>query len=546
MMAKGPTFRAARGQIAVDVRGSVMPAWRWDVVESPGGKLVKRFKTDAALHVWLKHHEARGPNPLLAIAGNPGEDTEECIYCLTEVPARGDPPRVGDDEAWKQLAREHAPDCEWIETRAHRVFKGNPGGQRSRSGWVAFQVPTLAKKRAADTLAGAMGRTVMRARLEGTPSALVWFVSQRPEMEAVTAGHALAAAGVKIENVVATGADPAGTVGAFAGNPPVHDIGGGHLSYESKASLLAPGPGAWQRIKHIGSLTPAQVRAALGVESRRIQGEGAAADDSGDLWPAWRDESAPAGPKVTPPKPGAKSWYVEPSSYAKKHGSPGPHKDSWSSLLTDAQAAGLKSAYIGDMSRKQIETALKGMAGRMAEGGAAPDTGEPWPNPGSMKWGPRCEYRSRGPFATVAALHAAATELLRRVHPESQMAAAARLALRSPDMVMAAPVYQAALVDMLLRYPATRNRRPVTPTFRADLPDVTRRLIAGRARNPGGAVSRGRVFGSQVEEVKYRHVKRGARVHTFAKRGTKLEALPDGSVRIFNPKSRLWEDRQGT
>jgi hypothetical protein len=529
--------------VAVDVRGSVMPAWRWDVVESPGGKLVKRFKTDAALNAWLKRHDARKPNPLLAVAGNPGRKRNAAKLVLAGFVLR-DSVTPG---AW--LAR-----CEYVMgDSAIARYVGH--------GWTA-------RAALAD----------LRAKLP---------------------------AGVRL-----------GVVTTEKVNPPLHQLGGsrGMRSYESPASLLSPGPGAWQRIKHIGSMSPAQVRAALGVESRRIQGEGAAADDSGDLWPAWRDESAPAGPKITPPKPGAKSWYVEPTSYAKKHGSPGPHKDSWASLLSDSPAAGLKSAYIGDMSRKQIETALKGMAGRMAEGGAAPDTGEPWPNPGSMKWGPRCENRSCGPFATVAALHAAAKELLRRVHPESQMAAAARLALRFPDMVMAQPVYQAALVDMLLRYPGTpaeraasyrgdvsartvarrqaaRNRNPggvraeVAGLLDAqyekwlqrvdslclskvgcsvhDLEDAPLRdwfdsgrgpaaaavaalKRSGLGRNPGGSASRGRVFGAQVEELKYRHVKRGARVHTFAKRGTKLEALPDGSVRIFNPKSRLWEDRVGT
>lgn len=43
-----------------------------------------------------------------------------CVYCDHEDVTL-DPPPVDDDDAWEELATEHAPDCEWIETRAHRV-----------------------------------------------------------------------------------------------------------------------------------------------------------------------------------------------------------------------------------------------------------------------------------------------------------------------------------------------------------------------------------------------------------------------------------------
>ena len=50
-------------------------------------------------------------------------ETAECIYCGAQVPDRGDgpPPAVGNDHAWRELRGEHAEDCEWIETRAHRL-----------------------------------------------------------------------------------------------------------------------------------------------------------------------------------------------------------------------------------------------------------------------------------------------------------------------------------------------------------------------------------------------------------------------------------------
>lgn len=48
----------------------------------------------------------------------------ECAYCNAEIV--GDPdttpvPAVDDDEAWEELACQHAADCEWIETRAHQL-----------------------------------------------------------------------------------------------------------------------------------------------------------------------------------------------------------------------------------------------------------------------------------------------------------------------------------------------------------------------------------------------------------------------------------------
>lgn len=62
-------------------------------------------------------------------------------------------------------------------------------------------------------------------------------------------------------------------------------------------------------------------------------------------------------------------------------------------------------------------------------------------------------------------------------------------------------------------------------------------------RNPVVAIvgNPGRVFGKEVELIRYEHVTEGRRYHRF-KRGTKLEALPDGSVRIYNPTRPVWVD----
>lgn len=44
-----------------------------------------------------------------------------CLYCEQETDDHTLIPEVGDDEAWGDLAGEHADDCEWLTTRAHRL-----------------------------------------------------------------------------------------------------------------------------------------------------------------------------------------------------------------------------------------------------------------------------------------------------------------------------------------------------------------------------------------------------------------------------------------
>jgi hypothetical protein len=55
----------------------------------------------------------------LADAGFDAGETE-CIYCGRAV-IEHDVPAVDDDEAWEDLRLAHAPGCEWIVTRAHRI-----------------------------------------------------------------------------------------------------------------------------------------------------------------------------------------------------------------------------------------------------------------------------------------------------------------------------------------------------------------------------------------------------------------------------------------
>jgi hypothetical protein len=44
----------------------------------------------------------------------------ECLYCNADAPNEA-PPALDDDRAWQRLAADHAPDCEWIMSRAHRL-----------------------------------------------------------------------------------------------------------------------------------------------------------------------------------------------------------------------------------------------------------------------------------------------------------------------------------------------------------------------------------------------------------------------------------------
>lgn len=48
---------------------------------------------------------------------------EGCAYCSSSVCHASDEtvPDVDDDDAWGALAVDHATDCEWITTRAHRA-----------------------------------------------------------------------------------------------------------------------------------------------------------------------------------------------------------------------------------------------------------------------------------------------------------------------------------------------------------------------------------------------------------------------------------------
>lgn len=51
------------------------------------------------------------------------ESRTECVYCGREHDGDDSAPvpRTDDDTAWARLAADHADDCEWITTRAHRL-----------------------------------------------------------------------------------------------------------------------------------------------------------------------------------------------------------------------------------------------------------------------------------------------------------------------------------------------------------------------------------------------------------------------------------------
>lgn len=44
----------------------------------------------------------------------------ECAYCGRDHQAPEAVPAIDDDATWAAMAADHADDCEWITTRAHR------------------------------------------------------------------------------------------------------------------------------------------------------------------------------------------------------------------------------------------------------------------------------------------------------------------------------------------------------------------------------------------------------------------------------------------
>lgn len=44
----------------------------------------------------------------------------ECVYCGRLVTEHTVVPSARDSGAWEEIKREHAPNCEWAATRAHR------------------------------------------------------------------------------------------------------------------------------------------------------------------------------------------------------------------------------------------------------------------------------------------------------------------------------------------------------------------------------------------------------------------------------------------
>ncbi len=54
------------------------------------------------------------------------ETTVECAYCGCQVSGPEVVPPASDGDAWGELAAEHGDDCEWVQTRAHRIDPRDP------------------------------------------------------------------------------------------------------------------------------------------------------------------------------------------------------------------------------------------------------------------------------------------------------------------------------------------------------------------------------------------------------------------------------------
>ena len=51
------------------------------------------------------------------------------------------------------------------------------------------------------------------------------------------------------------------------------------------------------------------------------------------------------------------------------------------------------------------------------------------------------------------------------------------------------------------------------------------------------------ILSNDTLELAYIHAEDGKSYkHDFEKSGTKIKTMPDGSIRIYNPNHKLWED----
>ena len=85
------------------------------------GDYVARDEKDA-LEVLAKDAGYKNYAEMCEVAPDNGElivNPTMCIYCTSHIGHDNHVPRSSDDYAWADIARSHAPDCEWVSTRAH-------------------------------------------------------------------------------------------------------------------------------------------------------------------------------------------------------------------------------------------------------------------------------------------------------------------------------------------------------------------------------------------------------------------------------------------
>ncbi len=71
---------------------------------------------NASVYAYLTF-DARGYDRYM-LAEHHAAKVDLCVYCGCEIDITEAPP-ADDDRMWRAAAREHAPNCEWIATRAH-------------------------------------------------------------------------------------------------------------------------------------------------------------------------------------------------------------------------------------------------------------------------------------------------------------------------------------------------------------------------------------------------------------------------------------------
>jgi hypothetical protein len=81
-----------------------------------------RRASTAPVESWDACHTCRGTGVLVVPDVGTGDDRPTCLHCGREMtgPDPDFTPKLDDEAGWTAESARHAPDCEWVRTRAFR------------------------------------------------------------------------------------------------------------------------------------------------------------------------------------------------------------------------------------------------------------------------------------------------------------------------------------------------------------------------------------------------------------------------------------------